>query len=135
MSDRQVVKFTPAHLAQNSQGDVPLDWWNQKDQVMADSVKLTLEALRVTQTQRFRQLAMSAMLYGNRPAFQAYGTNQLRLVRSQAVPVGRLTYNVIQAAIDTLSGVFQDLVWRVSSSMRAVRNRLSGSCRASSSAC
>lgn len=95
------VKWTPSHLAQ-TQGDVPLDWWNQSGMVLASSVQSTLEALRIAQTQRFRQLAMSAMLYGNRPAFQVYGTNQLRLVRSQAVPVGRLTYNVIQSAIDTL---------------------------------
>lgn len=104
---RQVEKWVPEGKREGVGGDN--QWWRYEGAQLASSVTLALEGLRAAQSMRLRQLALSTMLYGGRPAFQVFGKNQLRLARSSAVPLGRLTYNVIQSAVDTLvSKVSQD---------------------------
>lgn len=84
-------------------GQVGLDWWNMKSDQAANSVTLVIQTMRINQESRIRQIILSTMLYSGRPQFNVYGvTSQLRLVRSAQVPLGRVTFNVIQSAIDTL---------------------------------
>ena len=106
MSDRQ--QWTPPSVARSKE-ILDLHWWTLSGQEASGSVTSVLESIRMQQSQRNRQLALSALLYGNRPVFQMYGGHQLRMIRSSAVPLGRLTFNVIQSAVDTLvSKITQD---------------------------
>jgi hypothetical protein len=95
-------KWTPPSAL--SSAEVPnMAWWELKGYEAAQSVSKNIETIRINQSARIRQLLLSTMLYSGRPQFNIYGqTNQMRLVRSAQVPLGRVTFNVIQSACDSL---------------------------------
>ena len=95
-------KWTPPS-AVNQNEATTLEWWTVDGYEAACSVTQVLQTIRINQSARIRQIMLSTMLYSGRPQFNVYGiTSQLRLVRSSQVPLGRVTFNVIQSAVDTL---------------------------------
>lgn len=77
-------------------------WWKAKtDKELADGLINTAAYLKESQNYRYRQAAIYARLYGNQSIFNYAGSN-LNKIDTQGLPADRPTFNVIQAAVDTL---------------------------------
>jgi hypothetical protein len=87
---------------QNKSG-VDLRWWDRTGGELADSVSQTLLALDRAQAARISQLITAARLYGNLPMLGMTGMTYSRYGAIQNVMRERLTFNVIQSVIDTVT--------------------------------
>lgn len=78
-------------------------WWEQKGNDIAHGVSSVLKTLDRAQPGRIQQLVVDARLYGNMPLIGMSGIPHYRLGSIQASIAERLTYNVVQSAIDTVT--------------------------------
>jgi hypothetical protein len=81
-------------------------WWHLPERDVPESVSAILHALSQHQTQRLSQHMISARLYGNLPptgVFSAGAFMARSKVGIQNVFRDRITYNVVQSAIDTVT--------------------------------
>jgi len=83
-------------------------WWKLPDDQLPAIVDEVLGGIKNGQTRRIDQLVTSARLYGNLPP-TFYGVTMSSeggyggLANYQTAPKSRLTYNVVQSAIDTVT--------------------------------
>lgn len=93
--------------AVNTESDgVDPQWWNFEGMKAAKSITSTLELLRQAQVPRLQSYIAGTRLYGNAPAlgFAGYGAPWSGSSATfGAVWKDRITYNVIQSAIDTVT--------------------------------
>ena len=83
-------------------GEANQRWWEEKDQKAADSVTSVLETLTENQNERLRQMLISTRLYGN---LSIMGTNGISFSRMASIHPAlreRMSFNVVQSAIDTI---------------------------------
>lgn len=84
----------------------PNQWWKLPDDQLPSIVDGVLNGMKNGQTRRIDQLVTSARLYGNLPP-TFYGVTMSSeggyggLANYQTAPKSRLTYNVVQSAVDT----------------------------------
>jgi hypothetical protein len=78
-------------------------WWACKETEMADAISRTILQLHQTQQARLTQLDMGTRLYGNISIMGLNGLSYSRIVQKSNAIRDRLTYNVIQACIDTVT--------------------------------
>lgn len=76
-------------------------WWNEKTDV-ASAITGVLAVLEMTQRARNQMYERSARLYGNLGLMAANKPENNRAVAARAVPADRITYNLIQSAVDTV---------------------------------
>lgn len=78
-------------------------WWEAVSRLdLGQQVISTASFLKEQQQFRFRQAAIYARLYSNRPIFSSIGSNLNKLSTNSALPIDRPTMNVVQSCIDTL---------------------------------
>jgi hypothetical protein len=84
-------------------GDTTRRWWEYEGNKCADSIRSNIEFLQKAQSNRLRQMVMSARLYGNM-GLMASGTSLAfaRAFQSASASKERITYNAIQSITDTL---------------------------------
>lgn len=78
-------------------------WWlarSQRD--LCNQVLETAGYLKQNQQYRYRQAAIFARLYGNRPLFNFMGSNMGKDLGSNNLPIDRPTMNIVQSCTDTL---------------------------------
>lgn len=77
------------------------DWWRLEDKECAQAIGATIEKLQKAQSARMRQQVISQRLYGSLslPSSGAYARVQL----SASAQRDRITYNVCQEIVDTLT--------------------------------
>jgi hypothetical protein len=98
--DTVVVKTSTNKNKQPLQG---YKWWlanSKKD--LAEQLLSTVEFLKQTQQNRYRQAAVFARLYGNMPLFNYVGTSLNKVTGQSNLPIDRPTMNVVQSCVDTL---------------------------------
>lgn len=79
------------------------EWWNApNDAQMTKDVCGTATYLKINQTYRMRQLAVDVRLYCGLSIYSYAGSNVSRMNRTKTLPDDRPTFNLIQAATDTL---------------------------------
>jgi hypothetical protein len=82
-------------------------WWSidgdGKSEKVADSIGVILQTLKENQNKLEAQRQASSRLYGNIPLYGSLGLNSAK--GAQVVPVvrDRLTYNVVQSCVDTVT--------------------------------
>lgn len=80
-----------------------MDWWNRNDDEMLCSQLLSTAAyLKQNQNYRIRQLAVDIRLYSGLSIYSYAGSNVSKMDQTKALPDDRPTFNLIQAATDTL---------------------------------
>jgi hypothetical protein len=79
------------------------DWWNKKGKELAAGVSSTLKVLDGSQQERSIQLVRAARLYGSLPSLGVPGLTWTRPTAGQGTQRDRLTFNVVQSAVDTVT--------------------------------
>lgn len=78
-------------------------WWKSKtDMELCDQLLATATYLKENQTDRSRQAALYARLYGNQSLFSFIGANMSKTNLTSGLPADRPTFNLISSATDTL---------------------------------
>lgn len=78
-------------------------WWKaKKDDELCGLLLSSAAFLKETQSQRYRQAAIYARLYGNLSLYSFIGNNISKMDQNNQLPIDRPTFNVVQSAIDTL---------------------------------
>lgn len=106
MSKKTVIdytKFSPE--GPPSEPEASNRWWEQKGEALANSVSAVVEVLQQNQTPRDEQNVLAARLYGNLSLLGVNRLSQSRIAALASPGKGkdRLTYNVIQSAVDTVT--------------------------------
>lgn len=83
--------------------NTPRAWWKLKGTDQADSISATLNALLHWQSSRINQSVISARLYGNMALLGVSGISYSQVGTQQHGLKERITYNVVQSVIDTLT--------------------------------
>lgn len=79
------------------------EWWKADDErQLSAQVCSTATYLKENQTYRIRQLAVNIRLYSGMSVYSYTGSNVSKIDRTKTLPEDRPTFNVIQAATDTL---------------------------------
>lgn len=78
-------------------------WWTLSKEEIPDAISKVIYTLHTSQTGRLTQLDMGTRLYGNINIMGLNGLSYSRIVQRQSAIKDRLTYNVIQSAIDTVT--------------------------------
>lgn len=79
------------------------EWWKAPtDSLLAAQLCGTASYLKVNQTYRVKQLAISVRLYSGLSVYSYAGANVSKMDQSRSLPDDRPTFNVIEAATDTL---------------------------------
>ncbi len=79
------------------------EWWKaEDDSQLAAELCGTAAYLKTNQTYRMRQLSVDVRLYCGLSVYSYAGSNVSRMDRSKTLPDDRPTFNLIQAATDTL---------------------------------
>lgn len=78
-------------------------WWEAKDKKeLTGQLLATAAYLKESQSNRYRQAAVFARLYGNQSLFNFAGSNMSKMDQGNGLPTDRPTFNLIQSATDTL---------------------------------
>jgi len=85
-----------------SSGSPNARWWELDGQQAADGISTTLGRMRDNQTLRHTQWVISARLYGNLAPTSLAGVSFSKLATTQPALRDRVSFNVIQSAIDTV---------------------------------
>lgn len=79
------------------------EWWKADDDMqLAQELCGTAAYLKTNQTYRMRQLAVDVRLYCGLSVYSYAGSNVSKMDRTRTLPDDRPTFNLIQAAADTL---------------------------------
>lgn len=78
-------------------------WWTLSEAELPDAISRVIEHIHTHQSGRLTQLDLGTRLYGNVSIMGINGLSYSRVVQKQATIRDRLTYNVIQSAIDTVT--------------------------------
>ena len=78
-------------------------WWTLDGQEAADSISSTLGRMRDNQTLRHTQWIISARLYGNLAPTSLAGVSFSKLATSQPALRDRVSYNLIQSIVDSVT--------------------------------
>lgn len=78
-------------------------WWTLSESEIPEAIARTINHLHTTQSARMTQLDMGTRLYGNISIMGLNGLSSSRIVQRQNTIKERLTYNVIQSSIDTVT--------------------------------
>jgi len=79
------------------------EWWKaEDDHKLAMELCGTANYLKTNQTYRIRQLAVDIRLYSGLSVYSYAGSNVSKMDRTKTLPDDRPTFNLIQAATDTL---------------------------------
>lgn len=78
-------------------------WWTLPDDEIPSTIAMLVDYLHTHQGSRQTQLIMGTRLYGNVSIMGLNGLTYSRMVVSQNAARDRLTYNVIQSCIDTVT--------------------------------
>lgn len=79
------------------------EWWKAEDNAqLAQELCGTAAYLKTNQTYRMRQLAASVRMYCGLSIYSYAGSNVSKMDRTKTLPEDRPTFNLVQAAIDTL---------------------------------
>lgn len=98
VKDKVEVKTQPAKELRQA-----FDWWlASDDKELCSQLLSTVAYLKEGQTYRQRQAAIYARLYGNQSLFSFIGSNISKVDNTQALPIDKPTFNLIQSATDTL---------------------------------
>lgn len=76
-------------------------WWLMKGADLANSVAMTLNAIRDAQSFRATQWIVSSRLYGNLSPTTLAGVSFSKLAAQQPALRDRISYNVVQSVVDT----------------------------------
>jgi len=93
----------PGEKSSNSNGKSESRWWNLEGQQCAAAIGDDVEFLKKNQSVRLRQHNISERLYGNYGITTSSGSNYTRLSMGMQSSNDRVTYNVVQSTIDTLT--------------------------------
>lgn len=104
------AKKTPAKIKfKTKSGDgtdgasILAEWWKaENDMELATQLCGTASYLKTNQTYRMRQLAVDIRLYCGLSVYSYAGSNVSKMDRTKSLPDDRPTFNLIQAATDTL---------------------------------
>lgn len=78
-------------------------WWSLKGKEMAQAIVAVVNTLSSADSRRQNQLQINARLYGNAPLMGTNGLSLSRVAGSQNSVKERVTYNVVQSGIDTIT--------------------------------
>lgn len=78
-------------------------WWELNETDLPGAIAGIVNHLHNAQSQRLTQLIMGTRLYGNISIMGLNGLSYSRMIQKQASVRDRLTYNVIQSSIDTVT--------------------------------
>lgn len=78
-------------------------WWTLEGVAAADSISSNLKRMRDQQTARLTQFTVAARLYGNLSVFAIAGQAAARYAQQYALMKERISYNVVQSAVDTVT--------------------------------
>jgi len=84
-------------------GNLNQRWWMLDGTEAADSISATLNRIRDNQTLRHTQWVISARLYGNLAPTSLAGVSFSKLATSQPALRDRVSYNVVQSCVDTVT--------------------------------
>lgn len=84
-------------------GSLNSRWWQLDGQQAADAISATLNRMRDNQTLRHTQSVISARLYGNLAPTSLAGVSFSKLAASQPALRDRVSFNVIQSVVDTVT--------------------------------
>lgn len=84
-------------------GSLNQRWWMLDGQQAADSISATLNRMKDNQTLRHTQWVISARLYGNLAPTSLAGISFSKLATTQPALRDRVSYNVIQSVVDTVT--------------------------------
>lgn len=95
----------------SSEGGIPKDtnpkWWtitgDDKSERVADAIAVILQTLKDSQNKLEAQRQASARLYGNIPLYGTLGLSTAKSAATLPVVRDRLTYNVVQSCVDTVT--------------------------------
>lgn len=105
------MKVTPSKVSNTvtfTTKDKKLDnrtfqWWKSKnDKELSEQLLTTAAYLKDSQSNRYRQAALYARLYGNVSLFNFIGNSMSKMDMTQGLPTDRPTFNLVQSATDTL---------------------------------
>lgn len=99
-TERIVMRTKP-----QTRGDAALaaEWWKAGTaEQLATELCGTASYLKTNQTYRFRQLAVDVRMYCGLSLYSYAGSNVSRMDRTRSLPDDRPTFNLVQAATDTL---------------------------------
>ncbi len=84
-------------------GSLNYRWWELDGQEAADAISSTLNRMRDNQTLRHTQWVISSRLYGNLAPTSLAGVSFSKLASTQPALRDRVSYNVIQSVVDTVT--------------------------------
>jgi len=84
-------------------GSLNQRWWLLEGDKAADSISATLNRMRDNQTLRHTQWVISARLYGNLAPTSLAGVSFSKLATTQPALRDRVSYNLIQSIVDTVT--------------------------------
>jgi hypothetical protein len=87
----------------NFAGGTQREWWKLKDDEIPMSVAQTVQFLLQHQGARHTQMHISARLYGNLTLMGLNGLSYSKIASVQSSLKDRISYNVVQSAIDTIT--------------------------------
>jgi hypothetical protein len=97
MSAIDYTKFGDGKAPDDRRADGQRRWWLCEEREAADAITATLASLEKQQSERLRQLGVSARLYGN---VSSHGPGGIT-ARATTEQKERATYNVIQICVDS----------------------------------
>lgn len=77
-------------------------WWDQSDDDMPAAIAAVVNSLAQADSRRQTQYQTSVRLYGNMALMGVNGLSYAKVTNSQAPSRDRISYNVVQSAIDTV---------------------------------
>ena len=86
----------------NAKNSTDKQWWNLSKDEMAAAISGGINFLQKRQETRRAQMLASARLYGNLSIMGLNGYSYSRLAGGQGGTNNRITYNVVQSAVDTI---------------------------------
>lgn len=95
-----ISNFSKDGAVSTPNGAVSNRWWTLKGEDLANSVAAIAQCLFTGQSGRLAQMQISGRLYGNLSLFGQYGISAVRAAPVQTQRPDRISYNVIQSAID-----------------------------------
>lgn len=96
------IDYTSFGDKKKSDEEIANDWWSKKGDERADSVQKIVEILQRYDSSRITQYQISAKLYNNISLMGLNGMNMSKVSTNASGQKDRITYNVIQSAIDTV---------------------------------
>lgn len=78
-------------------------WWRASKSEMAQAIVATVTALQRADSRRMTQFDTSTRLYGNVSLMGVSGLSGVRLQPQQSVLKERISYNIVQSGIDTIT--------------------------------